>query len=235
MLRCLIVEDEPLAAEVLSDYIREAPGLALAGHCTDALYAMSFLQKQAVDVLFLDLHLPKLKGFDFLRTLPNPPQVIITTAHHEYALEGYELNVVDYLLKPIEFGRFLKAIQKLGLSPATAPPEPEPPTSFFFNEGKKRIKVEAADILYVESLKEYVRIVLPHRVVVTKMQIGELEARLGPEAFMRIHRSFLVARRKIDAYSATEVEIGGKQLPIGRSYQQHVLDRLGYGSPSQDL
>lgn len=227
MLRCLIVEDEPLAAEVLSDYIRDAPGLTLAGHCTDALYAMAFLQKQPVEVLFLDLHLPKLKGFDFLRALPNPPQVIITTAHHEYALEGYELNVVDYLLKPIEFGRFLKAVQKLAPPTAVEQPSPTPTASFFFNEGKKRIKVDAADILYVESLKEYVRIVLPHRSVVTKMQIGALEALLGDEAFMRIHRSFLVARRKVEAYSANEVEIGGKQLPIGRSYQEQVLGKLG--------
>lgn len=226
MLRCLIIEDEPLAAEVLSDYIRDAPGLSLVGICSDALYALAFLQEQPVDVLFLDIHLPKLKGLDFLRALPQPPQVIITTAHHEYALEGYELNVTDYLLKPIDFSRFLKAVQKL--RQPLLPPE-SPPTSYFFNEGKKRVKVQLEDIRYVESLKEYVRIVLAHRSLVTKMQLGEIESLLGPAHFVRIHRSFLVARHKIDAFTATEVEIGGKTLPIGRSYRELVAAALQSG------
>jgi DNA-binding LytR/AlgR family response regulator len=228
MLSCLIIEDEPLAAEILSDYIRDAPGLELAGVCSDALFALEFLQRERVDVLFLDIHLPKLKGLDFLKTLSNPPQVILTTAYHEYALEGYELAVTDYLLKPIEFSRFLKAVQKLQ-RPA-APPEPLPaPTTperpaHFFNVGKKRVKVYFDEILYAESLKEYVRIFLPGRSVVTKMQLGELETLLGSAGFARIHRSFLVAKSKIDAYSATEVEVGGKTLPIGRSYREVGLE-----------
>lgn len=224
MLTCLIIEDEPLAAEILSDYIHAAPGLELAGVCSDALFALEFLQRQSVDVLFLDIHLPKLKGLDFLKTLAHPPQVILTTAYHQYALEGYELAVTDYLLKPIEFSRFLKAVQKLQhpTEPETAPTTPqalpERPARFF-NVGKKRVKVCFDDILYVESLKEYVRIFLPDRSIVTKMQIGELETLLGDAGFVRIHRSFLVAKNKIEAYTATDVEIGGKMLPIGRSYR----------------
>jgi len=228
MLSCLIIEDEPLAAEILSDYIRDAPGLELAGVCSDALFALEFLQRERVDVLFLDIHLPKLKGLDFLKTLSNPPQVILTTAYHEYALEGYELAVTDYLLKPIEFSRFLKAVQKLQhpatpLAPLPAPQTPERP-AHFFNVDKKRVKVYFDEILYAESLKEYVRIFLPGRSVVTKMQLGELETLLGSAGFARIHRSFLVAKSKIDAYSATEVEVAGKTLPIGRSYREVKLE-----------
>ena len=227
MLSCLILEDEPLAAEILSDYIRDAPGLELAGVCSDALFALEFLQRQPVDVMFLDIHLPKLKGLDFLKTLSHPPQVILTTAYHEYALEGYELAVTDYLLKPIEFNRFLKAVQKLRhpvaqeALPATQPTER---AAHFFNVGKKRVKVYFDEILYAESLKEYVRIFLPDRSVVTKMQLGELESLLGDGGFVRIHRSFLVAKSKITAYAATEVEIAGKTLPIGRSYREVGLE-----------
>lgn len=227
MLRCLIIEDEPLAAEILSDYIRDAPGLELAGVCSDALFALEFLQREAVDVLFLDIHLPKLKGLDFLKTLLHPPQVILTTAYHEYALEGYELAVTDYLLKPIEFSRFLKAVQKLRhpTTPDSTPAaQPTERAAHFFNVGKKRVKVYFDEILYAESLKEYVRIFLPDRSVVTKMQLGELESLLGNSGFVRIHRSFLVAKSKITAYSATEVEIGGKTLPIGRSYREVGLE-----------
>lgn len=226
MLRCLIVEDEPLAAEILSDYIRSAPGLSLAGVCSDALFALEFLQRESVDVIFLDIHLPKLKGLDFLKTLQHTPQVILTTAYHQYALEGYELAVTDYLLKPIEFSRFLKAVQKLQQPPASIIASTTPTRAFhFFNVGKKRVKVYFDEILYAESLKEYVRIFLPERSVVTKIQLGELEQLLGHEDFVRIHRSFLVAKNKVEAYTATEVEIGGKTLPIGRSFRE-VLPRV---------
>ncbi len=229
MLRCLIVEDEPLAAEILRDYVHDAPGLELAGICPDALYAMEFLQKEKVEVLFLDIHLPKLKGLDFLKILPHPPQVILTTAYHQYALEGYEFNVVDYLLKPIEFSRFLKAVQKLQ-KPILSEKSPlEKERAFhFFNVNKKRVKVYLDEILYIESLKEYVRIFLTNnRSLVTKFQLGEVETLLHTSTLMRIHRSFLVAKDKVEAYTATDVEINGKNLPIGRSYREAVLQQLG--------
>lgn len=228
MLRCLIVEDEPLAAEILQDYIRDAPGLELAGVCSDALFAMEFLQKEKVDVIFLDIHLPKLKGLDFLKALNNPPQVILTTAYHQYALEGYELNVIDYLLKPIEFSRFLKAVQKLQkpVQSASAPSEKER-IFYFFNVNKKRVKVYFDEILYIESLKEYVRIFLSdNRSILTKFQLGEIHDLLNHPNFLRIHRSFLIAKDKITAYTSNEVEVGGKALPIGRSYREEVLHIL---------
>jgi len=229
-LRCLIVEDEPIAAEVLQDYIAQVPHLELAAVCPDAIYALEELQRQAIDVLFLDIHLPKLKGLDFLQTLKNPPQVILTTAYHQYALQGYELDIVDYLLKPFPFSRFLKAVNKLAKPAGPAPvAQAEPPArSFhFFTVNKQKVKVFFDEILYIESLKEYVRIHTLDKQWVTQHQLGEMEQLLPAGAFLRIHRSFLVAVEKIEAFSATEVTINGQALPIGRSYKELVMRRLG--------
>jgi DNA-binding LytR/AlgR family response regulator len=215
-LRCLIVEDEPLAAEILEDYIRQTPMLVWAATCPDALRALEWLKNNEADVLFLDLHLPKLKGFDFLRTLASPPQVIVATAYHQYALQGYDFDVVDYLLKPIEFDRFLKAVNKLRYPDGVAP------EYAFFNVNKKRVKVRWSDILYIESLKEYVRIHTLDAKIVTKFQLGEIQALLPGSYWLRIHRSYLVAIDKIEAFTAAEVEIAGCRLPIGPAYRTEV-------------
>src|SRR5690349_22325472 len=155
---CIIVEDEPLAAEVIKDYILQVPFLQLKGICTDALYAMDLLQKEKIDLMFLDIHLPKFKGLDFIKSLKKPPQVIITSAYQEYALQGYELNVVDYLLKPIEFSRFVMAVNKIKErdTPGAVPVTDR--AALFFNVSKKRVKVYIDEILFIESLKEYIRI-----------------------------------------------------------------------------
>ncbi|HEX2627918.1 MAG TPA: response regulator transcription factor [Chitinophagaceae bacterium] len=230
--QCIIVEDEPLAAEVLQDYVKQVPFLTLKGVCGDAIYAMEMLQKEKIDLIFLDIHLPKLKGLDFIKTLKHPPHIIITTAYHEYALQGYEYNVVDYLLKPVEFSRFLMAVNKLRQA---MPSEMMPPASLqvgersylFFNVSKKKVKVFLDEILYIESLKEYIRIVTTNKSILTKFQLGQVEELLARNNFLRVHRSFIVAKDKIDAFTATDVEISGKQIPIGRSYKelvQSVLD-----------
>jgi len=227
---CIIVEDEPLAAEVVKDYILQVPFLQLKGICTDALYAMDLLQKEKIDLVFLDIHLPKLKGLDFIKALQKPPQVIITSAYQEYALQGYELNVLDYLLKPIEFNRFVMAVNKLkDREPAETPVSSVPGTeraALFFNVSKKRVKVYIDEILYIESLKEYIRITTKDKSILTKFQLGQIEEMLAKNGFLRIHRSFLVAKNKIDAFSATDVEISGKQIPIGRSYKEVVMTEL---------
>ena len=228
-IKCLIVEDEPLAAEILKDYVEQLPQLELIGICQDAIYATEALQKQRVDLLFLDIHLPKLKGLDFIKTLQNPPQVILTTAYHQYALQGYELNVVDYLLKPIEFSRFLQAVNKVQVNhqEASILQIQESKRSFhFFNVNKRKVKVFDDEILYVESLKEYVKIVLEDKTHVTKFQLGELETYLADPNFLRIHRSYLIALDKISTYSATDIEIQGNHLPIGRSYRMQVAQIL---------
>lgn len=228
---CLIIEDEPLAAEVLQDYIRQVPFLELKGVASDAIYAMELMQQQPVDLIFLDIHLPKLKGFDFIRTLKQPPHIIITSAYHEYALQGYEYNVVDYLLKPIEFSRFLMAVNKLKQSPVPAVSihslmAPAERAYLFFNVSKKKVKVYLDEILYIESLKEYIRIYTKTKNILTKFQLGQIEELLAKNNFLRIHRSFIVAKDKVDAFTATDVEINSKLIPIGRSYKELVQSVL---------
>ncbi len=228
---CIIIEDEPLAAEILQEYIADIPFLNLKNTYTDALSALDDLRTNEIDLIFLDINLPKLKGFDFIQTLKNPPHIIITTAYHEYALQGYELNVVDYLLKPIEFSRFLKAVNKLKMLNSVksySMPVFIPPGGpyMFVNNSKKKVKLYFKDILYIESLKEYVKIYTTDKIIITKYQLGQMEENLPKEDFLRIHRSFIVAKEKIDAFTSTEIEINDKQLPIGRSYKELVHSLL---------
>jgi DNA-binding LytR/AlgR family response regulator len=230
-IKCLIVEDEPLAAEVLEDYVSQVPFLEWVATCGDAIFALDILQKKEVDLIFLDIHLPKLKGLDFIRTLQKPPQTIITSAYQDYALQGYELNVTDYLLKPIELDRFITAVNKVRQQMQAArsltplPANGERPY-LFFNVGKKKVKMFLDEILYIESLKEYIKIVSGTKSILTKFQLGQTEELLQNNNFLRIHRSFIVAKNKIDAFSATDVEIQGKLIPIGRSYKEQVYAQL---------
>jgi DNA-binding LytR/AlgR family response regulator len=228
---CIIVEDEPLAAEVLQHYISEVPFLELEQTCANAMDTMDILNKKQVDLIFLDIHLPKLKGFDFIRTLKNPPKIIVTTAYRDYAVQAFELNAVDYLVKPIEFSRFLTAVSKLFQArPVFHLAVPGKPggerTHLFFNVGSKRVKVFLDEILYIESLREFIRITTKTKSIMTKFQLTKVEEMLKDNNFIRVHRSFIVSREKIDAFSSTEVEINNKQIPIGRSYKELVLGIL---------
>ncbi len=229
-LRCIIVEDEPLAVKVLADYIAQVPFLELAATLPDALAATDYLHQHTVDLMLLDIHLPRLKGLDFLRLLDQPPAVVITTAYHQYALDGYELDIVDYLLKPIRFERFLKAMNKVRIAveeraiPAAAAPAATR-DSVFIMEQKKRVRVQLADILFIESQREYVRIVTAQGEHRTKMGTQEFLALLPEAAFLRIHRSFVVAIARVQAYTAETVEVRGRELPVGREYRG-VLGRL---------
>ena len=228
---CLIIEDEPLAAEVLTDYVKQVPFLECKGICPDAIYAMEFLQREQVDLLFLDIHLPRLKGLEYLESMKNPPNVIITSAYTEYALQGYELNVLDYLLKPIRFNRFLKAVNKLNQPKTVAiAPNQNTPTSertfLFVNVGKKRVKVYLDEILYIESLRDYVKIITGQKSILTKFQLNEIEEVLSRNNFLRVHRSFIVAKDKITAFTATDIEIDSLTVPIGRSYKEVVTTVL---------
>lgn len=224
---CLIVEDEPLAAEILKDYLEQVAFLNLVAVCPDALFALNILQKEKIDLIFLDLHLPKLKGLDFIKTLQNPPSIIITTAYHQYALQSYDFNVVDYLLKPIEFNRFLVAVNKLKplneiITTPTLIQEKEK-AYLFLNVGKKKVKVYLDEILYIESIKEYCQIYTENKVVKVKWQLTQIEDSVPKDRFIRIHRSFIVAKDKIEAFTTTDVEINQKQIPIGRSYKELVM------------
>ena len=225
-MTCLIVEDEPLAAEVLEDYINQIPFLHLVKKCEDAIFALEILQKEKIDLIFLDIHLPKLKGLDFIKTLENPPKIIITSAYQDYALQGYELNVIDYLIKPIEFDRFVTAVnkahQKNERSHSVINREIIDRQFLFFNVGKKKIKIFLDEILYIESLKEYIKIVSKEKSILTKFQLGQIEELLTNSNFLRVHRSFIIAKNKVDAYTATDIEINGILIPVGRSYKENV-------------
>jgi len=228
---CIIVEDEPIAAEILIDYIRQVPFLKLSHVCPDAFFAMEILQQEKIDLIFLDIHLPKLKGLDFLESLTSPPHIIITSAYNDYALQGFELNILDYLLKPIRFNRFLKAVNKLHQLSETAPALLQPDTTaerkhIFFNVGKKMVKIYIDEILFIESIREYIKITTKNKNILTKLQLGAAEELLGNNNFLRIHRSYIVAKDKIEAFTATDVEVAGKQIPIGRNYKELVTSVL---------
>jgi DNA-binding LytR/AlgR family response regulator len=230
-MTCIIVDDEPLAIEILESYVAKVEQLQLTGTFRNAISAFAYLQNNAVDLMFLDIQMPKLNGIDFLRTLKNPPKVIFTTAFRDYAIEGFELEVADYLLKPIPFERFLKSVAKVLHQPITPPlsasAKSEAADDFvYFKVDKKMIKVKMNDILYIESVKDYVKVKTVEKEIVTQQKISYLEESLPREQFLRIHRSFIVNRERIDAYSATDIEVGKFHIPIGRNYKNDVMKML---------
>ena len=227
-IKCIIVEDEPLATKVLSDYISQVPFLELQGAFKDAILATDFLRNNTTDLIFLDIHLPKLKGMAFLKTLTNPPAVIVTTAYHQYAVEGFNLNVTDYLLKPFEFERFLIAVTKVKTlqTEKRKPVESEEKKDFIFlNVQKKKVKILFSEILYIESQREYIKIVTTKKEWISKMSTHEIESLLPANLFKRIHRSFIVSISKVESYTAEAVEVNGVSIPIGRGYKD-VIDEL---------
>lgn len=227
-IKCIIIEDEPLAVKVLSDYISQVPFLELQGSFKDALLASEYLRDTSIQLIFLDIHLPKLKGMAFLKTLSNPPAVIITTAYHQYAVEGYELSVTDYLLKPFSFERFLLAVNKVKTEqnqlPTTTETE-EKKDFIFLNVQKKKVKILFSEIVYIESQREYIKIVTTKKEYVSKMSTHEIEKLLPANLFKRVHRSFIISLSKIESYTAENMEVNGKSIPIGREYRG-VLDDL---------
>jgi len=232
-IHCLIIDDEPPAREILKQHIAGVEALELAGTCSNAVEAVSFLKEHPVDLLLLDIQMPQLLGTNFIRTLKNPPKVIFTTAYRKYAVEGFELDAVDYLLKPISFERFLKAVNKvlqLNISSAQAMPTSatkekqngESNSFLYFRAERKMVKVFFRDILYVEGLKDYIRIVTDNKTIVTKYVLSTLEEMLPANEFLRIHKSYIVAVYKIDSYNADTIHIAKHELPIGRLYKFDV-------------
>src|SRR5258706_9118269 len=216
-LKCLIIDDEPLAQNVIENYLKNVPFIELIAKCENALSGLEWIKKQKVDLIFLDISMPFISGIDFIKTLQNPPKIILTTAYKEFAIESYELNVLDYLLKPISFERFLKAINKLEndgskfIKPVIDDSESE--VFIYVKSEKKNVKILLKEILFIESLKDYIKIHLPNKIVVTQLQISVIEQRL-PDSFLRIHRSFIIAKDKITAYTQHDFEIGNHQIPI---------------------
>jgi DNA-binding LytR/AlgR family response regulator len=228
-IRCIIIEDEPLAVKVLSDYIAQTPFLQLDSTFRDALLATDYLRHNNIDLIFLDIHLPKLKGMAFLKTLSNPPAVVITTAYHQYALEGFNLNVTDYLLKPFEFERFLTAVTKVRTVRTSLPSptghavqNPETRDYIFITVQKKRVKILFSEIVFIESQREYIKITTTRNEYISKMSTHEIEALLPSHLFLRVHRSYIVAIRRIESYTAEMIEINGTSIPIGKGYRDSM-------------
>lgn len=236
--KCLIIDDEPLARDLVRNHLEKLDNFEIVAECGDAMKALQVLRNQQVDLMFMDIQMPQITGIEFLKTLKNPPRVIITTAFREYAIEGFELDVVDFLLKPITFERFIKSINKYfqvtsengnnGDSVSSSPSTPE--ESFIYvKENKRVIKLLLNEILYIEGLSEYVKIYTANKKIVTKTSMTNMEDKLPDDAFMRIHKSYIVSLNKIEAFTSTSIELAGKELPIGRSYKNKVSQVLHAG------
>lgn len=234
-INCLAVDDEPPALQIIEKYITSIPSLQLTATCNNAVDALAVLQNNQVDLLFLDIQMPHIFGTDFIRTLINPPKVIFTTAFRKYAVEGFDLDAVDYLLKPISFERFLKAVNKVmhaNLNAEHTEPKIQENNntvadkSIFLRADRKNIKVNIEDILFVESLKDYIKVVTKEKTILTKNSISSFEEELPGHLFIRIHRSFIVAISKIDSFTQELIQIGRYELPVSRSYRHEVEKTL---------
>jgi DNA-binding LytR/AlgR family response regulator len=234
-ISCLIIDDEPPAIDVLVRFITAVSSLELVGTCNNALEAMEFLQQHEVDLLFLDIQMPQLKGTDLIKILHQPPKIIFTTAFRKFALEGFELNAVDYLLKPISFERFLKAINKVtSLFFASMLSREEPKANDQKNDeaalciraDRKMLKIPFQEILYVESIKDYVKIFTTGKTVISKLSISALEEMLPGNLFVRVHRSYIVAIKKVGSFTAELAEIGRYAIPISRMYRLEAEKKL---------
>jgi DNA-binding LytR/AlgR family response regulator len=233
-ISCVAVDDEPPALMVIEKYIGAVPSLQLVAQCNNALEALDVIQNNKVDLMFLDVQMPRILGTDFIRTLSNPPKVIFTTAFRKFAVEGFELDAVDYLIKPISFERFLKALNKVmslnlqvdqaRLARINLKSDHDP--FIYLRSDRKNVKVDLNTILFIESLKDYIKVVTTHSVIVTRQSISSIEDSLPADSFVRIHRSFIVSLSKIKSYTSELIQIGDYELPISRSYRLIVTNML---------
>jgi len=234
--KCLIVDDEPLARELIRGHVEKLENFEIVAECSDAMKALNVIREKQVDLMFMDIQMPQITGIEFMKTLKHTPRVIITTAYREYALEGFELDVVDYLIKPITFERFLKSVNKYYQMSqedvqivANSISDKLPEESFVYvKENKKIVKIYLSEIKYIEGLSEYIQIFTDKRKIITKTSMSQMEGKLPPENFLRIHKSFIVSVNKIEAFTANTIEIQGKELPIGRSFKNGVLNALNF-------
>lgn len=234
--KCLIVDDEPLAIKVIESHAGKIPNLEVVSTCSNAVEAFDVLLKKHIDLIFLDVEMPEITGIDFLKSLKNAPAIIFTTAYRDFALDAYEFDAIDYLLKPIAFERFFKSVSKYyqwkgtdNLEVRGGGKSGQSEDLFIYVRSERKIlKVMLDDILFIESLKDYVKIHLKAEVIITKEKISTLEEKLPEDLFIRTHRSFLVSARSIKAFTAETIEIINHVIPIGRTYKSSVLSFLGY-------
>ena len=234
-VKCLLVDDEPLAIKLLENHISKISSFEVVATCNNAMKALEILNTHEIDLLFLDIKMPTITGIDFLKSLRNPPKTIFTTAYREYALESYDLDVADYLLKPITFDRFFRAVERYyrDLKPtqiSVATPKTAVETLIQIKSGTKYHKVAVSDIAYIESLKDYVKIHTPSKCIVSKQKISDLETELATHSFLRVHRSYLINSKKVTAFTPHDIELNDVEVPIGASYKEYVLAILKQSS-----
>jgi len=225
---CIIVDDEPLAIEVIKTHATSLGIFKIVGECSNAIEAFQIISSEKVDLMFLDIQMPGIKGTDFLKSLVDPPKVILTTAYRDYAYEGYELNVVDYLLKPIPYDRFIRAVDKFLSSELKKPDEAANSRFIFLNINKKVHRIPVKEIIYAESIKDYITIHTLTGDIVAKHTLSAFELLLPEDEFVRIHRSYIVSVDKVKGFNSQSIDIGKHELPIGPNYQTGVFEKLKY-------
>lgn len=230
-IHCMIVDDEPIARDIIAAHVEKIPSLNLIASCKNVVDATEVLRSQEVDLVFLDINMPEISGLSLAKTIQNKTKVIFTTAYREYAIDGFDLHAVDYLLKPISFDRFLTAVHKFfdvskGSQEKQKVEEPSRNDYFFVRSERKMIKINFAEILYVESLSDYVKLHLQTRTIVTRETISNIETKLPVDRFLRTHRSFIVSIEHISSYTNEYVEVANKAISISRSYKEQVLKKL---------
>ena len=234
--RCLIIDDEPLAIKLIRTHLSKLESFEIAGECNNALKAIEFLRKEKIDLMFLDINMPEITGIEFLKSIPNPPYVIITTAYREYAIEGYDLDVVDFLLKPISFERFLKAINRycnrtrLITGDGGKNSDKDVKQQVFIQDGKNIYKLNYEDILYFEGYGEYVKVITTAKTYMVRESLTEFEQKLSPDSFLRIHKSYIVNLKRITGFSTIHVLLKDIEIPIGRIFREKVVGILKSGS-----
>ena len=230
-IKCLIVDDEILAQDVIEKYILATPTLKLAGKCDNAIEAITFLHNNKVDLMFLDLNMPEMGGLDMLKTLSRPPKIIFTTAYSEYALESYEYGAVDYLLKPIKFERFMKAINKLveqfPVSMQEVSSQDDDSSSIFIKEDQITYQLKTATILYIEAYGNYLKVHTPEKTYVTRETMHEMQNLLPEKEFIRVHKSYIVSLAHIESIMGNRISIKGEEIPVGERYKLSLKERIG--------
>tara|TARA_R110001632_G_scaffold65_10_gene278 strand:- start:3459 stop:4163 length:705 start_codon:yes stop_codon:yes gene_type:complete len=233
MMKYIIIDDEPLAHEVIEEFCSMLPHLQLEKNCYNAMEAMQFLNENTVDFMFLDINMPKLRGLDFLKTLTNPPKTIITTAYKEHAIEGFELNVVDYILKPFSFDRLVKAVNKVSETQTTKTiikemsSSTDNSTRFFVKGDKKHHQIDLNDLLYIEAYGNYTKLFLKDEMIVSHEKISHYEGLLNASNFLRVHKSFIVAINKIKFIEGNRILINEHKIPIGQTYKSSINKLYG--------